>query len=493
MSYQSIRFFVGASSLLLAAAFAAVAVRRKSVSSLFLSLALLVTGAFEMAAIYLEARFPALILPVWAFAGGVSAIMLFLFGVREIGVKRLRFSIPFGVLVAASLACQTAFGASSAVPAYAELGVLVVGFGFLAVMGLRQTAALTPVLFFLLVLGNGVPAAVSYAIPGLGPLFWIPSLCLVLWSGYALFSQALQARSAEAAGEGEREARLARDMDMEEKLRDGKSTLTKRNAEIMRLSGKLLESAQKQAFTIGQLIVSIEKGGSAETRVVSKEKDILGRTEKVDGLINKFNSQIQENLQEMEELYLKSMVIRKAVSQIIGISEKTHMLSLNASIEASKAGEAGKGFAVVAHEIRKLAELTRTVSDNVNAVIKETNKGVEKGVARIKGLGSGFSEIVEASDEIRVMIADNSRALEEMTRAHREIQDGLAGVDQLIRSILEVSHDLRLMTDRLSTTFSWLDETLHAGENPSVQPSGQGDGGKGRGEPAAGPAFQEPV
>lgn len=225
MSYQSIRFFAGASSLLLAAAFAAVSVRRKSISSLFLSLALLVTGAFEIAAIYLEVRLPLLILPLWAAAGGVTAVMLFLFGIQEMGAKRLRFSIPFAVLVAVSMVCQIAFGGSSAIPAYAELGVLIVGFAFLAVMGLRQTAALTPVLFFLLVLGNGVPAAVSYAIPGLGPLFWIPSLCLVLWSGYALFSQALQAKTAEAAGAGEREARLARDMDMEEKLRDRKSVV----------------------------------------------------------------------------------------------------------------------------------------------------------------------------------------------------------------------------------------------------------------------------
>ena len=482
MSYQSIRFFAGASSLLFAAAYAAVGVRRRSMKNFFLSAALLVTGIFEIAAVYLEAQSPLMIPPLWSASAGVSAVMVFLFGVQELGGRHLRFSIPFAGLVSATLVCEMLFGGSSSIPAYAEIAVFIAGFGFLAVMGLRQTIPLTPVLFFLLVLGNGVPAAVSYAIPGLGPLFWIPSLCLALWSGFALFSQALKAHTVETAGAEDREALLTRDRAMEERLRDGKSTLTKRNAEIMRLSGKLLESAQKQAFTIGQLIVSIEKGGSAESRVVSKEKDILGRTEKVDGLINKFNAQIQENLEEMEELYLKSMVIRKAVSQIIGISEKTHMLSLNASIEASKAGDAGKGFAVVAHEIRKLAELTRTVSDNVNAVIKETNKGVEKGVARIKGLGSGFTEIVEASDEIRVMIADNSSALEEMTRAHREIQDGLAGVDQLIRSILEVSHDLRLMTDRLSSTFSWLDDTLRLG-----------DSGTEQGGSAAGPAFQEPV
>jgi methyl-accepting chemotaxis protein len=136
------------------------------------------------------------------------------------------------------------------------------------------------------------------------------------------------------------------------------------------------------------------------------------------------------------------------------------MLSLNASIEAAKAGAAGRGFSVVAQEIRKLADLTRTVSDQVSAVIKDTNRGVETGVTRIKGLGMGFSEIMQSSEEIRTMIADNSRALEDVSRAHTDIQDGLAGVDTLIRSILEVSHDMRQMTDRLAAAFSWFGETL---------------------------------
>ena len=67
---------------------------------------------------------------------------------------------------------------------------------------------------------------------------------------------------------------------------------------------------------------------------------------------------------------------------------------------------------------------------------------------------------MKRSEEIRTMIAENSRALEDVSRAHTDIQDGLAGVDTLIRSILEVSHDMRQMTDRLAAAFSWFGETL---------------------------------
>jgi methyl-accepting chemotaxis protein len=219
----------------------------------------------------------------------------------------------------------------------------------------------------------------------------------------------------------------------------------------------------------------LEDAGTGEARVVAKEKDILGHTEQVDGLITSFNAQIHETLAEMEALSQRSNVIRKAVSQIIGIAEKTHMLSLNASIEAAKAGAAGKGFSVVAQEIRKLADLTRTVSDQVTTVIKDTNRGVESGVVRIKGLGTGFSEIMKRSEEIRTMIAQNSSALEDVTRAHKEIQDGLAGVDTLIRSILEVSHDLRMMTDRLASAFSWFGQTLKLREEQVAEEAAEAE------------------
>jgi hypothetical protein len=55
-------------------------------------------------------------------------------------------------------------------------------------------------------------------------------------------------------------------------------------------------------------------------------------------------------------------------------------------------------------------------------------------------------------------------------------------VDALIRSILEVSHDMREMTDRLAAAFSWFGETLKlkeesAGALPSHPPLGDVQGG----------------
>ena len=279
----------------------------------------------------------------------------------------------------------------------------------------------------------------------------------------------LHVRGAEVTGR-ELLQRVRADRDMVERLKEGKTRLERGNLESMVLANRLVESAQKQAFSIGQIMGSIEEGAKAEGQVVEKEGQILALTAEVDSRIGDFNEQVRGALAELEELREKSIAITKAVSQIIGIADKTNMLSLNASIEASKAGESGRGFAVVAQQIRKLADVTRTVSDQVNDLMRESNQAVATNVQMAQGMVQGYREIMEQSERIRQMIEANAAAMEEVTRSHREIQDGVAGVDRTIRTILEVSRDLREMTGSLAKTFSWFEVVLESGEREAGEP-----------------------
>lgn len=71
--------------------------------------------------------------------------------------------------------------------------------------------------------------------------------------------------------------------------------------------------------------------------------------------------------------------IAKAIGEIAGITRETHILALNAKIEAARAGDAGKGFMIVAEEVSKTSERVEKVMKDIDGVFeefKEEAKGV---------------------------------------------------------------------------------------------------------------------
>ena len=68
---------------------------------------------------------------------------------------------------------------------------------------------------------------------------------------------------------------------MIERIREGKELLEKRQHRHHEAVGAGSSRARRsRPLTLGQLIVSLEDAGSGESRVVAKEKDILGYTER---------------------------------------------------------------------------------------------------------------------------------------------------------------------------------------------------------------------
>jgi len=118
---------------------------------------------------------------------------------------------------------------------------------------------------------------------------------------------------------------------------------------------------------------------------------------------------IIQNIQSVfGSLIVKVHEIEGIVETITQISDQTNLLALNASIEAARAGEHGKGFAVVAEEVRKLAENTKSSTEDIVNLTKKIEEQISEAYEDNKNnmqlVTEGLQKSTDTSEQINALL-----------------------------------------------------------------------------------------
>lgn len=159
-------------------------------------------------------------------------------------------------------------------------------------------------------------------------------------------------------------------------------------------------------YELDQILETLENAASNLSDVVSK----------VTTGVTSLSTMNQDLLHKTNETTLKAKDTDAIVNIIQGISSKTNLLGLNASIEAARSGEAGRGFSVVAKEIQNLSITSKDSITKIDNIIKDISTNIQE-------IDSGLESISEVSEQQADSVKILTSTMEEMKGIINKLHD----------------------------------------------------------------------
>ncbi|MCQ6563609.1 methyl-accepting chemotaxis protein [Paenibacillus mendelii] len=213
-----------------------------------------------------------------------------------------------------------------------------------------------------------------------------------------------------------------------------------------------IEVAKEVADEMRQALRKLEEKASEQIELTQGELRLIG------GKMEHISERVTETNRTIHAFMETTNEIRSILSVIEEVSAQTNLLALNASIEAARVGEQGRGFAVVATEIRKLADLTQTSTDQVHQIVRRIYDNAQHATVSMEEgtrvVQEGKELVAAASDTLRSANADDSLKSQVIDRVV-ELMENIAQVSMLNRTIsTEVESKVQeLMNDFINVRY----------------------------------------
>lgn len=178
-----------------------------------------------------------------------------------------------------------------------------------------------------------------------------------------------------------------------------------------------------------------------QTKVASNHMKHLGEVMVSSADIS---SQIRTSIIQLNEM---TQTIGAVMKLLEAISEQTNLLALNASIEAARAGDVGKGFAVVANEVRKLAEQSKSSTNQVRETLMRIEEQAGFAVA-LANKGDGiFKEQTEVADKTQEALGAMMQELKLMASEIEKVSASTQSMDDMKNKVGEKMTNIATVTE----------------------------------------------
>lgn len=199
---------------------------------------------------------------------------------------------------------------------------------------------------------------------------------------------------------------------------------------------KLLHTAERTAETARGMNDEAEHAiGIAETMVHTVSDSTAQLHSLVDGMLH-ISETSEQTLAIVRKLEQQANEIGHISQLVSEIADQTHLLALNASIEAAHAGDEGLGFAVVAQHIRKLASDSAAAGDQIHQLVEQMQEQT--------------MTVVNETDK-QVLLIRNETTVGESAKL--VLEEVITSANETARALQSIVAHIAAQTEQINDTF----------------------------------------
>jgi methyl-accepting chemotaxis protein len=203
-----------------------------------------------------------------------------------------------------------------------------------------------------------------------------------------------------------------------------------------------LESAMRTLRGVAQLA---EVSNQAASQTAATTRAAHEAVSNAASGMSSMREQIAEMEKRIKRLGERSQEISQIVALITAISERTHVLALNASMQAAAAGDAGRGFSVVAEEVQRLSDSVRQSTQQISGLVQNIQLETNDAITTVNRV---IDQVVRGSETA----ARSGVQMEETQRTTAQLVQAVQRIAQAAQAQVQIAEQLRGRVSEISAS-----------------------------------------